>query len=436
MRRSTSKPIDLTGIPAEVTLTRTEYFYREPSPFDPNVLTGEPKLHGYMGAKVKLLRATNLGGGNIKILVQDGPFYAWLYPSGIAEGQQVIDASKRRRNPVTSYYIINLRGSRPHLWREFVGSKDARTGKVEARRFATRADADAHAKGVLKLANLDYAVLGMHTRRNPVRDPEHKKLTRELTGHFAKDEAQLRYSATAVDKAIQASARSGRPISKGEARKIHALLKGWRQNPGTHRHSAKFDRCVKHVKRAGTAENAYAVCTKAVGNPSGYKLKFQRVKDGKFVGPVLYFTGHSLSNVSSPRIFPSVAAANRALSFLRQRYHAALRDLYQAVVAVQPRQNPSPRESAVESAARRFKEFSGHDAETVERVRVKVPTAALAVGELDGVLYTTVRDGKRESYIHKFRKNARPLLAASDDGRSLHVLGGAYEFTEAGIEDR
>lgn len=60
----------------------------------------------------------------------------------------------------------------------------------------------------------------------------------------------------------------------------------------------------------------------------------------------------------------------------------------------------------------------------------------LPVGELDGVLYTTVRDGQTEKYIHKFRKKSRPLLAASHDGKSLHILGGEYEFTERGIEDK
>jgi hypothetical protein len=55
---------------------------------------------------------------------------------------------------------------------------------------------------------------------------------------------------------------------------------------------------------------------------------------------------------------------------------------------------------------------------------------------LDFVGYTTVRDGKRERYIHRFRKKSRPLLAASSDGTSLQILGGEFEFTEAGIEDR
>jgi hypothetical protein len=37
--------------------------------------------------------------------------------------------------------------------------------------------------------------------------------------------------------------------------------------PGARRHSKKFDRCVREVKRSGTAASPYAVCQKSVGNP-------------------------------------------------------------------------------------------------------------------------------------------------------------------------
>lgn len=60
----------------------------------------------------------------------------------------------------------------------------------------------------------------------------------------------------------------------------------------------------------------------------------------------------------------------------------------------------------------------------------------LVIGKLDGVLYTARRDGKDEKYIHRFKRKARPLLAASHDGQSLRILGGEFDFTEAGIVDR
>ena len=70
------------------------------------------------------------------------------------------------------------------------------------------------------------------------------------------------------------------------------------------------------------------------------------------------------------------------------------------------------------------------------RVNEREPKVGLVIGKLDGVLYTTVRDGKRESYIHEFRARSRPLLAASSDGTQLRIVGGRFEFTDAGIEDR
>jgi hypothetical protein len=76
------------------------------------------------------------------------------------------------------------------------------------------------------------------------------------------------------------------------------------------------------------------------------------------------------------------------------------------------------------------------DARGTERVKLKSPKSGLVIGELDGVLYTTVRDGKTERYIHRFRKRSRPRLIASHDGKSLHILGGEYEFTERGIVDK
>ena len=69
-------------------------------------------------------------------------------------------------------------------------------------------------------------------------------------------------------------------------------------------------------------------------------------------------------------------------------------------------------------------------------MKLKTPRAGLVVGTLDGVLYTTVRDGATESYVHKFRRKSRPTLAAGSDGKSLHVIGGKFEFTDRGIEDR
>lgn len=95
-----------------------------------------------------------------------------------------------------------------------------------------------------------------------------------------------------------------------------------------------------------------------------------------------------------------------------------------------------PTRGEVEEATRRYEEFSGHRAGYGEKVNLPVPRAGLVVGDLDGVLYTTVRDGQEEKYVHKFRRKSKPLLVAGSDGRSLHVLGDRFEFTERGIVDK
>ena len=103
------------------------------------------------------------------------------------------------------------------------------------------------------------------------------------------------------------------------------------------------------------------------------------------------------------------------------------------------RGNPQPRTGKqaeqVEAAAKLHADFSGHEAENVDTVRVPGNQVFANVGTLDGVLYTATRDGKAEKYIHRFRRKSRPLLAASHDGTELRILGGEFRFTEAGIVD-
>ena len=88
----------------------------------------------------------------------------------------------------------------------------------------------------------------------------------------------------------------------------------------------------------------------------------------------------------------------------------------------------------MEAARTLSRDFSGMEPDRLVRVRRRVPHVALAVGDLDFVGYTTVRDGRTEKYIHRFPKKRRPLLATSHDGASLEILGGDFQFTEAGIE--
>jgi len=84
-----------------------------------------------------------------------------------------------------------------------------------------------------------------------------------------------------------------------------------------------------------------------------------------------------------------------------------------------------------------YENFTGHQAEKAFKVpKPKIPDVMVAIGEVTGIMYSTIRDGKLEQYIHEFKKGSRPLFAVSHDGKSLVLLGGAFRFTERGIEDR
>ena len=97
---------------------------------------------------------------------------------------------------------------------------------------------------------------------------------------------------------------------------------------------------------------------------------------------------------------------------------------------------PLLRRAKLANAGELYAEFTGHTPEHVDTHTWDVPDVAAKIGECDGVMYTTVRDGKTEKYLHKFAKKSRPLLAVSSDGQQLVLVGGKYQFTEAGIEDR
>lgn len=87
-------------------------------------------------------------------------------------------------------------------------------------------------------------------------------------------------------------------------------------------------------------------------------------------------------------------------------------------------------------AAQLYEDFSGHEAEEIGTIDTgPAPRIAVVIGELEAVIYNTVRDGVHERYIHKFKAKARPMFATTPDGKQLLLLGGSYDFTERGIVD-
>ncbi len=102
------------------------------------------------------------------------------------------------------------------------------------------------------------------------------------------------------------------------------------------------------------------------------------------------------------------------------------------------RSNPVPpnKRAKIKEAVARYADFTGHQPDALTVVDTPTHDTAFAIGELDGLLYTTVRDGQQESYVHEFKKHSRPLLASSFDGGQLYILSGGYAFTDRGIVDR
>lgn len=100
--------------------------------------------------------------------------------------------------------------------------------------------------------------------------------------------------------------------------------------------------------------------------------------------------------------------------------------------------NPVPPSKTVQArdAADLYKRFTGHEAlDEVSIDKPVLPDVMLVVGDIDGIMYTTVRDGVTEKYVHQFKKKCRPLFCVSHDGKTLYMLGGSYDFTERGIVD-
>lgn len=97
----------------------------------------------------------------------------------------------------------------------------------------------------------------------------------------------------------------------------------------------------------------------------------------------------------------------------------------------------SAEDRAIRRAVARFTNFHGDPPADIKRINLRrQDRVVLTVGEVKGIMYDTVRDGRRESYLHRFRSvKARPLLAVSSDGRQLYLIGGSYSVTARGIVD-
>ena len=97
---------------------------------------------------------------------------------------------------------------------------------------------------------------------------------------------------------------------------------------------------------------------------------------------------------------------------------------------------PLSKRAKAEQGARLYEDFTGHDADEIEtRERPEFPDMLVVIGEVEGIIYNTVRDGVHERYIHKFKAKSRPTFCVTPEGRQLVLLDGNYDFTERGIVD-
>jgi hypothetical protein len=96
-----------------------------------------------------------------------------------------------------------------------------------------------------------------------------------------------------------------------------------------------------------------------------------------------------------------------------------------------------PSKTEIQAASNLYERFTGHTPESVGKIKLPpMPKVGVVIGEIDGVMYTTVRDGVEEKYIHKFSRRSKPLFVVSPDGKQIFLVGGQYNFTERGIVDQ
>ncbi|MES2367628.1 MAG: hypothetical protein V4563_17260 [Pseudomonadota bacterium] len=91
---------------------------------------------------------------------------------------------------------------------------------------------------------------------------------------------------------------------------------------------------------------------------------------------------------------------------------------------------------SIDRAKRAYRNFRGVD--PTEVVHARLPDKAVTayhMGDVEGIMYKTERDGKTERYMHKFKGAAGPSLVVQDDGSQMYLTGGNYRVTERGIED-
>jgi len=101
------------------------------------------------------------------------------------------------------------------------------------------------------------------------------------------------------------------------------------------------------------------------------------------------------------------------------------------------RRNPiNDKATKIRRAVSLYRRFREEEPKFIDEHSIEWPNVGLVIGKCDGVLYNTVRAGKKEYYKHEFTGKSCPTLCSSFDGKQIFLVGGNYDFTEDGITDR
>lgn len=207
-----------------------------------------------------------------------------------------------------------------------------------------------------------------------------------------------------------ASIREQRPLRYGDTLKKNPIGSGDLLPEGA---------TVRVNNEYGTVINAKYVTAHPSGVVALHKIKFTHRRRRKFG-----------QNYVIEKIKPVIREVNYSFIEPVSENEFIEKDRYENPV-------PLSRETQKKKAELLYQNFTGHEpGDHVVIDKPDYPDVMSVIGDIDGILYTTVRDGVTEKYIHRFKKNSRPLFCVSPDGLSIHVIGGQYEFGERGIIDK
>lgn len=102
---------------------------------------------------------------------------------------------------------------------------------------------------------------------------------------------------------------------------------------------------------------------------------------------------------------------------------------------VNPRRKTARKRKRAAKAVTLYRGFRESEPRDQERWDLPADTVGVKMGLCVGIIYATTIRGKKEKFIHEFRRDAAPVLAVGEDGTQLYLLGGKYRVTERGIVD-